>query len=56
MLFALGSLLPEEERVIERVSAMRHNLRFYVAQNPRRWTGRLARITRARALQCCQAR
>lgn len=51
MLFTLDTLLPEEERVIERVSAMRHDLRFYVVQNPRRWTGLLARITRARAIQ-----
>jgi Fic family protein len=29
---------------------MRHDLRYHVVQNPRRWTGVLARMTRARAL------
>lgn len=51
MLFTLGSLNADEQRVLERIAAMRHDLRYYVIQQPRRWTGVLARMTRARALR-----
>jgi Fic family protein len=51
MLFTLGPLQADEERVLDRIAAMRHDLRYYVVQQPRRWTGVLARMTRARALR-----
>lgn len=50
MLFTYRALDREERMVLDRVSQMRHDLRFLV-QNPRRWTGLLARMTRARALR-----
>lgn len=51
MLFTYRSLDTEEKAVLERIDGMRHQLRHYVTQEPRRWTGLLARITRARALR-----
>lgn len=50
MLFSYSSLSVDEIRVLERITKMRHDLRYRVVQNPRRWTGVLARMTRARAL------
>ena len=50
MLFAYAALDDEERRVVERITEMRHDLRHHV-QEPRRWTGLLARMTRARALR-----
>lgn len=51
MLYQYESLDDEEKRVLKRVGEMRHELRYFVAQSPRRWTGLLARMTRARALR-----
>lgn len=51
MLFLYRSLDRQERAVLDRVSQMRHELRFFVQQEPRRWTGLLARMTRARALR-----
>jgi len=51
MLFTYSSLSADEARVLERIAQMRDELRFYVVQEPRRWTGLLARMTRARALR-----
>ena len=51
MLFTLGSIQDDEARVLDRIAEMRHDLRYYVVQQPRRWTGVLARMTRARALR-----
>jgi Fic family protein len=51
MLFAYRSLDRHERVVLDRVSEMRHELRFFVEQQPRRWNGLLARLTRARALR-----
>jgi Fic family protein len=51
MLFHYHSTDSAEKAVLERVSQMRHELRFFVQQEPRRWTGLLARMTRARALR-----
>lgn len=50
MLFTYGKPDAAEARVLERIAEMRHLLRHHV-QDPRRWTGLLARITRARALR-----
>ena len=50
MLFAYRGLDNEEKRVEEATARLRHDLRRYVATEPRRWTGLLARMTRARAL------
>ena len=51
MLFAHPSLQSDDRRVLDRISQMRHDLRYFVVQEPRRWTGLLARMTRARALR-----
>jgi Fic family protein len=51
MLFTYRRLNTEEVAVLDRIAEMRRQLRFYVVQNPRRWTGLLARMTRARALR-----
>ena len=50
MLFTYRSLDDEEKRVEEATARIRHALRQYVVTEPRRWTGLLARMTRARAL------
>ena len=50
MLFACPPLDDAECRVIERIDELRHNLRYQV-HAPRRWTGLLARMTRARDLR-----
>ena len=50
MLFTYRTL-DEDERLVEEATArIRADLRRYIATEPRRWTGLLARMTRARAL------
>lgn len=51
MLFAYDTLAAQELRVLDRIGEMRNELRYAVVQEPRRWTGLLARMTRARALR-----
>ncbi len=51
MLFTHRSLNFSERRVLDQISRMRHDLRYLVVQNPRRWSGLLARMTRAKALR-----
>lgn len=51
MLFSYSSLTADDRRVIDKTSEMRSSLRMHVTYQPRRWTGLLARITRARALR-----
>ena len=51
MLYSVGSLTFHERKILDRIAEMRSALRFSVVQEPRRWTGLLARITRARALR-----
>ena len=51
MLFTYQALDDAERQVAARIADMRHDLRHHVAQEPRRWTGLLARMTRARALR-----
>ena len=50
MLFTYHSLDDQEKRVEEAIAGIRSDLRLHVAAEPRRWTGWLARMTRARAL------
>ena len=50
MLFTYHSLDDQEKRVAEAIAGIRSDLRLHVAAEPRRWTGWLARMTRARAL------
>ncbi len=51
MMFTYRSLDAEEAAVVDRINEMQRQLRYYVVQEPRRWTGLLARMTRARALR-----
>ncbi len=50
MLFTYRRLDDEEKRVEDATALIRLELRHYVETEPRRWTGLLARMTRARAL------
>ena len=50
MLFTYRTLDDEEKRVEEATARLRVDLSNYVSTEPRRWTGLLARMTRARAL------
>ena len=50
MLFTYRSLDGEERRVEEATAQIRKELNLFVITEPRRWTGFLARMTRARAL------
>ena len=50
MLFTYDSLDAEEKRVEEATARIRDELRFNVVAEPPRWTGLLARMSRARAL------
>src|SRR4051812_34031462 len=51
VLYTYLELDPVERRVLDRIDALQRDLRHWVVQNPRRWTGSLARMTRARALR-----
>lgn len=51
MLYTYINLDPVERRVLDRIDELQRDLRHWVVQNPRRWTGILARTTRARALR-----
>ena len=51
MLFTYPALDSAEREVAARIDDIRNDLRHYVGREPRRWTGLLARITRARALR-----
>ena len=51
MLYSIRSLNFDERRILDRIAQMRSDLRFSVVQEPKRWTGLLARMTRARALR-----
>jgi len=50
MLFTYHVLDDEERRVEDATARIRRDLRHYVVTEPRRWTGLVARMTRARAL------
>jgi Fic family protein len=49
--FSYVNLADDELKVLDRIADMRNDLRYFVVQEPRRWTGLLARMTRARALR-----
>ena len=51
MLFTLHSLQEQEIWALDRIAKMRRDLRPYVIENPRRWSGLLARMTRAKAIR-----
>lgn len=51
MLYAYDEPDAAETHVLNRITEMRQQLRHFVQAEPRRWTGLLARMTRARALR-----
>lgn len=51
MLYTYPTLDAVESRVLARIDELQRDLRHWIVQNPRRWTGILARMTRARALR-----
>lgn len=51
MLYVYPELDEPERHVLDRIDGMQRDLRHYVVQHPKRWTGILARMTRARALR-----
>ena len=51
MLFFYRELDSEEQRVLARIDDMREQLKHNINLEPRRWTGLLARMTRAKALR-----
>jgi Fic family protein len=51
MLYLYDALDAHERAVVQRIDKYRNDLRHFVAQNPKRWTGLLARMTRAKALR-----
>jgi Fic family protein len=51
MLYTYPELDTVERRVLERIDVLQRDLRHWVVQEPKRWTGILARMTRARALR-----
>jgi Fic family protein len=51
VLYTYLELDEAERRVLARIDEMQRDLRHFVVQNPKRWTGILARMTRARALR-----
>lgn len=51
MLYSYPLLDDQERNVLARIDTLQRDLRHYVVQNPRRWTGILARMTRAKALR-----
>jgi len=42
---------PGEEAALERIDDLRRQLRFYIAEEPRRWVGSVRRVLSARAIQ-----
>jgi Fic family protein len=51
MLYTFNELDAAERAVLTRIEALQRELRHFVIREPRRWTGLLARMTRARALR-----
>lgn len=51
MLYTYTELDAAEQRVLVRIEVMQRDLRHFVVADPQRWTGVLARMTRAKALR-----
>jgi len=51
MLYRYPELDDVELAVVARIEKLQRDLRFFVVQQPKRWTGLLARMTRAKALR-----
>lgn len=51
MLYAYTKLDEAETRILARIDELQRSLRYFVVQNPQRWSGLLARMTRAKALR-----
>lgn len=51
MIFQTPRLDPEEESALAKIEALRSQLRYYVATEPRRWLGSVRRVLAARAIQ-----
>lgn len=51
MLYTYTVLDEAERAVVARIETLQRDLRHFVVQQPRRWTGLLARMTRAKALR-----
>jgi Fic family protein len=51
LIYATPECGPEEHAAIERIEARWHDLRYYVAKEPRRWVGSVRRVLAARANQ-----
>jgi Fic family protein len=51
MLYTYPQLEEAEARVLARIDTLQRDLRHFVVANPQRWTGVLARMTRAKALR-----
>ena len=51
MLFTYPKLADDEKLALSRIAQLREQLRYAVVQQPRRWSGLLARMVRARALR-----
>lgn len=50
MIYAVPTIGPEETAALERIEAVRSQLRYFVAE-PRRWVGMVRRVLSARAIQ-----
>ncbi|HVF75682.1 MAG TPA: Fic family protein [Acidimicrobiales bacterium] len=50
MIYEIPTIGPEEQAALDRIEAVRRELRYYVAE-PRRWVGSVRRVLSARAIQ-----
>src|SRR5680860_1809109 len=49
--YEIPAVEPAEEAALERIDDLRRQLRFHVAEEPRRWVGSVRRVLSARAIQ-----
>lgn len=50
-IYEIPAVGPGEEAALERIDDLRRQLRFYIAEEPRRWVGSVRRVLSARAIQ-----
>lgn len=50
-IYEIPALEAAEEAALERIDDLRRQLRFYIAEEPRRWVGSVRRVLSARAIQ-----